>query len=293
MPKKSADRVLLNIISYVIVGFMAAMALLPFLLLVINSFASEHSIIFNGYSFFPKQFSLEAYTQIFKNPQKMLRAYGVTIFVTAMGSAVSLFVSAMSAYVLCRKDVKYRNQMAFFLYFTTIFSGGLLPYYLMVIRYYGLKNQIWILMLAPMFSVFNLLVLRSFIKDAIPDSLSESAKIDGAGDFSIFIRIILPLSKAGLATIGLFTALGYWNDWWTPMMFIEKQELFPLQYTLYQILSSARFATSMVSRAPNTNLPKESLKLAMTVVVTGPIVLLYPFLQKYFVKGITIGAVKG
>jgi len=144
-----------------------------------------------------------------------------------------------------------------------------------------------------MFSAMNILILRNFIKSAIPDSLNESAKIDGAGDFTIFIRIILPLSKPALASIGLFTALGYWNDWWTPMMFVEKRELFSLQYTLYNILSSVNISSAVAGNATTIVLPQESLKLAMTVVSTGPILFVYPFVQKYFVKGITIGSVKG
>ncbi len=290
---KSGDVVLFNIIAYIAVTFVALMAFIPFYVLVVSSFTSEHSIIFNGYSLFPKEFSLDAYSMIFTNPKKMITAYSVTLFVTVAGTASSLFLSSMSAYVLYRKDVKYRNQLAFFLYFTTLFNGGLMPYYIILSKYLHLKNSLLVLLLVPMFSVFNILILRNFFNGSIPESLFEAAKIDGAGDFLIFIRVVLPISKPALASIGLFTALGYWNDWWTPMMFIEKQALFPLQYTLYQIIASVNFASSMVNSMPVMNMPKESLKMAMVVVATGPIVLLYPLVQKYFVAGITIGAVKG
>lgn len=283
----------MKIISYTVITFFSVMAFFPFLTLIIGSFSSEHSIINYGYSLFPKEWSVSAYKLIFQNPHKMMNAYGITVFVTVVGTAVSLFFSTMAAYVMFRKEVKYRNALAFFLFFTTLFNGGLLPYYILISRYLHLRNSILVLLLSPMFSVFNILVLRNFIKGSVPDSLVESAKIDGAGDFRIYIQIVLPLCKPAMASIGLFTALGYWNDWWTPMMFIQKDSMFPLQYTLYQIISSVNFSSRMITSMPPLNMPKESLKLAMTVVATGPILFVYPFVQKYFVKGITIGAVKG
>ncbi|MEZ0536390.1 carbohydrate ABC transporter permease [Caldicellulosiruptoraceae bacterium PP1] len=291
--KKGNDYIIFNVIAYTFISLLALFTLLPFVIMIMSSFASEHYIINHGYTLFPKEFSLNAYQTIFQNPQRIFRAYGVTLFVTIIGTSISLFLSSMAAYVMYRKDVKYRNGLAFFLYFTTLFNGGLAPYYLILTNYYHLKDSILVLILVPMFSVFNILILRNFIKGSIPESLVESAKIDGAGDFRIFIRIILPLSKPALASIGLFTALNYWNDWWTPMMFIEKQNLFPLQYTLYLILSSVNIAANILSHVTRFDMPKETIKLAMTVVATGPIILLYPFVQRYFVKGITLGAVKG
>lgn len=291
--KREKDLIAFNLVSYTFITILAAFTFLPFVILIVSSFTSEHYIINHGYTLIPREFSLDAYETIFQNPQRIIRAYGVTILVTTVGTATSLFLSSMAAYVMYRKDVKYRNSLAFFLYFTTLFNGGLAPYYLILTNYYHLKDTIFVLLLVPMFSVFNILILRNFIKASIPESLVESAKIDGAGDFRIFIRIILPLSKPALASIGLFTALNYWNDWWTPMMFVEKQNLFPLQYTLYLILSSVNIAANILSHVTRFDMPKESLKLAMTVVATGPIILLYPFVQRYFVKGITLGAVKG
>ena len=290
---KSADVVFFNVMSRIFVGLVALMAFLPFYVLVVSSFTSEHNILFYGYSLFPREFSMDAYRMIFVNPAKMANAYGISLLTTCMGTAISLFLSSMAAYVMYRKDVKYRDGMAFFLYFTTLFNGGLVPYYILVSRELHLKNSLFVLLLVPMFSVFNILILRNFFKGSIPDSLFEAAKIDGAGDFRIFLSVILPVSKPALASIGLFTALNYWNDWWTPMMFIQKQQLFPLQYTLYQIIASVNFASSMVNSMPTVNMPKESLKLAMVVIATGPIVLAYPMVQKYFVSGITIGSVKG
>ena len=292
--KRTSDELLLKIISYVVLSALALFTVLPFVMLVVSSFTSENYILTHGYSLIPKEFSLEAYDLIFKHPEDILHSYVVTIFITVVGTAVSLFISSMAAYVMYRKEVKYRNALAFFLFFTTLFSGGLAPYYIIVSSVYHLKNSILVLFLVPMFNVIYILILRNFIRASIPDSLNESARIDGAGDFRTFVQIVLPLSKPALASIGLFTVLAFWNDWWTPMMFVEKKALFPLQYRLYLILSSVNMAANVVRSSPaNIHLPRESLKLALTVVATGPVVLVYPFVQKYFVKGITLGAIKG
>lgn len=290
--RRTPDQVIFQTVAYVVVGAIGLFTLLPFLVLIGSSFATEHEIVAWGYTVWPREFSFGAYELVFLNPQKILRAYTVTILLTITGTAISLFVSSMAAYVLYRKDVKYRNTLAFFLYFTTLFQGGLAPYYIIVSRVLHLKNTPWVLLVVPMLQVFHILIIRNYL-NSIPDSLFEAAKIDGAGDFSIFWRVILPLSKPALAAIGLFTALNYWNDWWTAMMFVEKEMYQPLQYVLYQILSSVNVAANMVNSMVTIDLPKETLKLAMTVISTGPILLLYPFVQRYFVKGITMGAVKG
>lgn len=287
------ESVTIKIFAYLIVGLFAAVAILPFAILFINSFASEQSIISHGYTLFPKEFSLDAYELVFLNPWKIVHSYCVTILLTVSGTFLSLFLSSMAAYVMFRKDVKYRNWLAFFLYFTTLFNGGLASFYIIVTQYLHLKNTFQVLLLVPMFNVINILILRNFLRGSIPEELIEAAKIDGAGDFGIFLRVVLPLFKPALASIGMFTALGYWNDWWTPMMFVERENLWPLQYVLYQILSSTNIASNMINNIAVFNLPKESLKLAMTVIATGPIVLIYPFVQKYFVSGITLGSVKG
>lgn len=287
------DVVAINIIGYLFVGMLAFLALFPFFLLLVNSFASEHAVIYYGFRVIPRELSLKAYALVFEYPARMIHTYLLTIFITGVGTTVSLFLSTMAAFVLARKDVRYRNFLAFYLYFTQLFQGGLVPYYLLVTRGLHLQNSIFVLLLVPMFNVINILILRGYIMTSIPGSLYDAAKIDGAGDFRIYIRVVLPLSGPALAAIGLFTALGYWNDWWTPMMFIQSDSLFPLQYTLYRLLSSIEFASQMVNNIPLQNEPQETLKLAMTVVATGPVVLIYPFLQRYFVRGVAIGAVKG
>lgn len=292
MKKISISSLIMKIIAYVVVGLFAFAAVIPFVSLVMSSFASEHDIIKNGYSLWPKEFSVDAYLFIFKYPKTIIDAYKVTVSVTVLGTVISLFFSSMAAYVLFRTEVKYRMKLAFFLYFTELFQGGLAAYFIVVSKTLHLKNSYMVLLLVPLFSTFYILILRNFIRASMPYSLIESAKIDGANDFTIFIQVVLPLCKPALASIGLFTALIYWNDWWTPMMFIEKKELFSLQYTLYKILASTNISSSMAANIPLMNLPKESLKLALTVVSTGPIIFVYTFFQKYFVSGITLGSVK-
>lgn len=292
MKNISYDTVIVKTIAYVVVGLFAIIAILPFISLVMSSFASEKDIIMNGYSLWPEEFSLDAYKFIFKFPETIYKAYGITTSVTIIGTGISLFLGSMAAYVMFRKEIKYRMGLAFFLYFTELFNGGLAAFFIVVSKMLHLKNSYFALLLIPMFSTFNILILRNFIRGSIPYSLVESAKIDGANDFRIFISVVLPLCKPALASIGLFTALIYWNDWWTAMMFVEDRSLYTLQYTLYKILSSTNISSNMAGNIPNIKLPKESVKLALTVVSTGPIIMLYPFVQKYFVKGVTIGSVK-
>ena len=283
-----------SVIGYLIITLMALICLIPFIMLISGSLTAEQTIRFYGYSLFPRDVTFEAYRLIFKYPIKIIRAYGVSIFITIAGTGIGLFLTTMVAYVISRKDFKYRNVLSFYFYFTTLFNGGMVCTYIFYIQYLHLKDSMLALILPGLLNVFYLLIMRSFIAD-IPSALIESAKIDGAGDFTIFIKIILPLLKSGLATIGLFIALGYWNDWYNAMLYITSEEKYPLQYMLYDLLMKTQALAQIASKAgiQVENLPSSSLKLAMAVVATGPIILLYPFVQKYFVKGITIGAVKG
>lgn len=292
--KTSKVTKLFYVLGYTFITLTAIICLLPFIMLVSGSFTSEHAISNYGYGILPREFSLSAYQLVFKYPGDILRAYGVSIFIAGVGTLAGLLLISMTAYVLGRKDFKYRDKFSFFFYFTTLFNGGLVATYIFIIRYLHLKDSLLALILPLLVNVFYLLIMRSFMT-SIPESIIESAKIDGAGDFTIFVKLILPLSKAGLATIGLFIALDYWNDWSNAMLYIVDYKKFPLQYMLYNMLSStdAISRISSASSIPAGELPSQSLKLAMAVVATGPIILLYPFVQKYFVKGITIGSVKG
>ncbi|OPJ61950.1 carbohydrate ABC transporter permease [Clostridium oryzae] len=294
--KKSSDKVAFNIISYAALIFVALVCFLPFLMVVSGSFTSEQYIEKHGFGLLPKDFSTVAYSMALKDPIAILRAYGVTISVTVIGTVIGLFITAMTAYVLQRKDFEWRNKFAFYFFFTTLFSGGLVPWYILMVKYLHMKNNYLALVIPPMLSVFNMLVMKSFMS-SIPGAISESAKIDGAGDFTIFVKLILPLAKPALATVGLFTALGYWNDWYNSMLFMQNEKLYSLQYFLYKIVNNIEAYKQIVSQHAsvdvNIELPSESFKMALTVIVTGPIILLYPFVQRYFVQGITIGAVKG
>ncbi|RKP57337.1 carbohydrate ABC transporter permease [Cohnella endophytica] len=284
---------LFTTVTYLIVGIIAFVCLVPFIVLIAGSFSSESSVLKEGFWFWPRELSLDAYRAIFRYPHDILSGYRVSILLTVVGTSVSLFISTMTAYVLYRKEVKYRSALAFFLFFTTLFNGGLAPYYLWLSKNLHLQNTYSVLILGPMFNVLFILILRSFIRGSVPEPLVESAKIDGAGDLRIFLQMVLPLSKPALASIGVFTALAYWNDWWTALMFTNKDYLIPLQYLLYKMLSSINLSAAMSQHVTNLDQPKETFKLAMTVVATGPIIVLFPFVQKYFVSGITIGAVKG
>ena len=297
--KKSKDIKAFNIISYTVISIVALVCLIPFLMVIIGSFTAESEIVANGFSFFPKELSIEAYKTALKEPIAILKAYGVTASLTVIGTAIGLFIVAMTAYVLQRKDFKWRNKVSFFFYFTTLFSGGLVPWYILMVKYLGLKDSYLSLLLPPMLSVFNIIIMKSYM-GGIPQALTESAKVDGAGDFTIFVKIILPLAKPALATIGMMIALGYWNDWYNSMLFINNENLYSLQYYLYKIVNNIEAYKTILAQAgggtslgSTINMPSESLKMALTIIVTGPIILVYPFIQKYFVSGVTIGAVKG
>lgn len=285
-----------NLFSCIVIGIFALICLIPFYLIIIASFTDENYMIRNGYPLILKirNFSLQAYQLCLKNPETIIRAYGVTIASTLIGTTIAVFLATMTGYVLSRRDFPWRNQFSFFFFFTTLFSGGLVPWYLLCVRYLHLKNTFWGLILPLLFSVWNMIIAKSFMM-GIPASISESAKIDGANDMVIFLKLILPLSKPLIATLGLFSALSYWNDWYNCMLFISDENLFTLQYYLQRMLGSAEAMRIVAEKSGMAmeSVPLESMQMAMTVIATGPIVLLYPFVQRYFVKGLTIGAVKG
>lgn len=296
MNKKTVSRDVLvfKAVGYPLIFLFAAVCLIPFLVVIGSSFTSESYIIRNGYSILPKEWSMESYATIFRSPMAIIRAYGVTIFVTTTGTILSVFLNTMAGYVLQRKDFEWRNKLSFYYFFTTLFSGGLMPWYIMCVKYLHLKDSIWAMILPGIVSVWNILLVKGFMA-GIPFEMTESAKIDGAGDFTIFLKLIWPLSKPVIATIGLFTALTYWNDWYNSMLFINSDHLYSLQYQLYKLLNDAKVLRQLASEAGIVvdTVPIESMKMALTVVVIGPIVLLYPFVQRYFIKGLTLGAVKG
>lgn len=297
--KNGLDTIALNLIAYSFCGMIALFCLIPFMMIISGSFSSEAAIIKNGFSIFPQDFSIDAYLTVFKEPIVVFRAYATTITLTLFGTMIGLLLQTMTAYVLARKDFEWRNIFSFFFYLTTLFNGGLVPYYILMTRTLNLKDSYLALLLPLLFSVYNLLIMKSYIM-AIPDSLIESAKIDGCGEMRTLFQIVFPLIKPALATVGLFIALAFWNDWYHAMLYIKADEKYPLQYFLYQQVNNIEAYKKLVesssvgsSVASAVTLPTQTLKMALTIVVTGPIVLAYPIVQKYFVQGITIGAVKG
>lgn len=292
--KQNNQEILFKIISYSVVGVVALFCLIPILLIVSASFSSEGSIFKHGYTLIPKEFSLDAYKIIFKSPEGLLNAYGVTIFITTVGTFLGLIVTSMTAYVIWRKDFRFSSQLAFFIYFTSIFSGGLVPLYIWIVRYLELKNSLWVLILPNLTNAWNIMIFRSYL-NSTPNSLVEAAKIDGAGDFRIYLQVVMPIATPGLAVVGMFQALYYWNDWALAKLYIDEASRFPLQFFLYQLLNNLQAMQKSISGAgiPIPDLPSQTLKMAMTMLVATPVFFVFPFIQKFLVKGISVGSVKG
>ena len=219
----------------------------------------------------------------------------MTIYYTGLGTLLGLLMITLTAYVISRKEFKYRNTVSFLIYFTSIFGGGMIPWYLMYANVLGMKGSTFAIWFPALMSPFLVILMRTYVTGSVPDAITESAKIDGAGHLTIFTRIVLPVLGPGLATVGLFLALGYWNDWYRSSMFSTDSSTWELQFYLYDMLNASTALKQMAqnSSISTKDLPTESVKLAMSVVATGPVLLFYPFVQKYFVSGITVGAVKG
>lgn len=269
--------------------------LLPLLLIISVSFSDEESIAL-GFSLIPRAFSLDAYRLAFRNPQQLLNSYKVTILFTVIGCALSTFIMCLMAYALSRPTYKFRNFFSFMAFFTMLFSGGLVPSYILNTRYLHLNNTLWIYILPSVMSAWNLIVLRTNFQK-IPLALIESAKIDGASEYYICFRIVFPLSVPAIATIAFFYFVGKWNDWNTAVIYIQDTKLYSLQYLLQRILREAEFMEQMVKEqsmeASEVKLPTESFRFAMALLAAGPVLAVFPFFQKYFSKGLTVGSVKG
>lgn len=268
---------------------------LPLLLILAASFTSERPLAINGYRFIPEELSFTAFTYIFKSPKQILTSYGVTIFVTVVGTFFSVIFTGMLAYTIARKDFKLSRILSFLVFFTLLFSGGMVPSYIMISKYYHLKDTVWAMMLPYIIMPWHVFLMKGFFAD-IPVSLVEAAKIDGSSEVNTFFKIIIPISKPAFATIGLFCAFTYWNDWWLSMLYIDNPDLTSLQYYLYRIMNNIQFLSSSI-QAGNIgidvgNLPSETARMALCLVAAGPMLIIFPFFQKYFVKGLTVGAVK-
>lgn len=292
----SSGRFAFNAMAYPLVAVLAVLCLAPFLVILSSSLSSESYIVHHGYVAFPQEMTGSAYSTLFANVGDIFDAYSITSTVMVLGTIIGLFLMTMSAYVLQNPRFVWRRRFAFFFYFTTLFQGGLVPWYILCVRYLKFKQMPLVALIVPyLFNVFYMIILKTFIRTTIPEAITESAVIDGAGHFRIFLSLVLPLSKPALATIGLFLALAYWNDFFLSMVFINHDRFYMLQYYLYRMINMREAFTRLtaITNIPISELPKESMKMAMTIVASGPILLLYPFVQRYFVKGLTIGSVKG
>ena len=289
------DRVL-NLFFYVFITLFAVICLIPFILVVSSSLTQEQALTANGYRLWPSEFSLDAYRLVMVSAD-IPQAYIVTIFITIVGTFLSMLFTCAVSYAMSVKNFKSRSVLALFIYFTMLFNGGLVATYLLITKTLMLQNTIWVLLFPSLCNAWNILLMRNFF-NGIPDSLAESAKIDGANDIVILFRIIIPISLPGIATIGLFYALSYWNEWYKCLLYIDSNhsQYYTLQYLIQRILRQVNYAANQPAEAVGLNsitLPTYAYRMATVVVSTGPIILLYPFLQKYFVQGLTVGAVKG
>lgn len=285
------DKLLFSLL-YIILSVFVIACIFPFLLVIMTSITDELTLLRDGYKLFPSKYSYDAYKVIFQGIT-IYKAYYVTVFVTVIGTFLSMLVTSACAYAVSVKELKYRNVIMFYIWITMLFNGGLVPWYILISKYLHMSNTIWSMIIPVLVSPWNLFLLRNFFK-SIPDSLAESAKIDGANDIYILFRIILPLSLPGLATVGLFYALSYWNQWYTALMFIDNPDLYPLQFIIMRIIRNMTYTSQTFAQSVgNVTIPAYSIRMATVVVTIGPIILLYPFVQKYFIKGMTVGAVKG
>lgn len=284
-----------DILMVIFVGAFAVFCLIPMILAICVSFSAEESITRYGYHFIPTAWDLSAYRMIFNGQSSVMRGFLMSTLVTGIGTLLAVVITAMCAYGLANKSVRYRGRVSFFFFVTMTFNAGLVPWYMMCLNL-GLRNNFLALIIPNLiFSPFNMFLVRNYM-DGLPDSLRESATLDGANDVTICFRIYLPLSVPALATVTLFYGLAYWNDWFNAIMLVDRTDLYPLQYLLLQLRSQIQMIRDMQSimggMGSGAKAPSESLKMATSIVTIGPIVLLYPLLQRYFVKGLVVGAVK-
>lgn len=286
-----------NVIIHAVFILISLTCIVPLLLVIAVSFSDEQSVTLYGYQFIPKDWSLDAYRYLYQEGRTIVNAYMVTIFNTVVGTLLSILVISAFAYPLSRKDFAYRKLLTFMVVFTLLFSGGMVPWYLVTTQVLQLKNNIWALIIPHLFNGWYVLILKTYFTTSIPDGIIESAKMDGAGEFRIYASIVMRLSLPGLATIGLFSAIVYWNDWWLPLMLITDDKTLNMQYLMYKAQSMADYLSSASGAHYGTVMqikpPSLTLRMALAVVGIGPIVLAYPFFQKYFIQGLTVGAVKG
>ena len=295
--RKLKSETTFQIVINIILIFLTLCSLLPFVLLIMSSVTQESALIADGYQFWPRVFSLDAYRYIIARAGTIFKAYGITMLVTLVGTTISLIITPLLAYPLSRQDFKLHNVMSFLVFFTMLFNGGLVPTYMMWTQIFHIKNTLPALIIpALLLNAFNVMLLKNYFKMNIPYSLIEAAKIDGAGEFFIFYRVVMPLSKPIMATVGLFVGINYWNDWMNGLYYVTDANLFSLQNFLNRMMQNINYlATAEGAEVAQGSMimPSSSMRMALAVIGVLPIMVLYPFFQKYFVKGMTVGSVKG
>ncbi len=267
-------------------------SIIPFVIIISTSLQGKTDFMKNGYVLFPKNVDFASYIHIFNQPQQILESYGITIFVTLVGTVVGMILMTTLAYVISRDDYPYKNILSFFIYFTMLFSGGMVANYLWIAKYLDMANTVWALIIPSLMTPFNVFILRTACK-SVPYSLIESAKLEGASEIWIFIRIIIPLAKTGIATIALMTIFTYWNSWFPSMMYINDNSYVTLQYYLVQLLENANSELNSMDAATKSQIAPETFRMAICSLVMVPMLFVFSSLQKYFVKGVTVGSVKG
>ena len=288
-----------EIICHLILIAFCLLCIVPFIFVVIISFTSQESIRSIGYSFTPTSYSLEAYNYVLKLGDQLWRSYFNSFFITAFGTFLTMLMPILYSYALFRKDFKFRGFFTFWAFFTMLFGGGLAPTYVVCKTVLGLSDSYAAIIVPMLLNPFNIIVMRTFFQSSIPEELIDAASIDGSGEYNTLFRIIVPISKPGIATIGLLTALGYWNEWFIPMLYIRDAKYYPLQYLLMQMQNKVDFlvrnSTMIGAEATNiiATIPSDSLRMSLVVLIVAPIAFAYPFFQRYIISGLTIGSVKG
>lgn len=286
-----------QIFANVLLTLLSICAVAPFILLIMSSFTDEQVLISNGYSFFPAKFSTYAYEYLLTDSTSVIRGYGISFLITAVGTVCNLLLTTLYAYPLSRRDLPGRNGFAFYLFFTMLFSGGLVPSYMMWTQTFHIRNTLWALLIPGlMMGAFNVIMMRTYFTQNIPDAVIEAARIDGANEFRILYGIVLPMALPIIATIGMLVGLAYWNDWMNGLYYINDDNLYSIQVLLQKIQRDLDQLRQQAQGGGNMNaaeLPSTAVRMALTVMGVLPIMVIYPFVQKWFVQGIAIGAVKG
>ncbi|RGE71463.1 carbohydrate ABC transporter permease [Eisenbergiella massiliensis] len=295
---KSKDEKRFQIIGNIVMIIMTILAVAPLLLVIISSLTDNNTLIRNGYSYFPEKFSLAAYNYIFVENPQVLKAYAISFELTAVGTVISLCVTTLLAYAISKKDIPGKGIMTFYIFFTMLFNGGLVPTYINYVNVFHIKDTFWALLVPGLVTNgFNILLMKSYFASSIPDEIMEAAYIDGASETQTFLRIVVPLAKPIIATIGLFAGIAYWNDWNNGYVYLNRrQDLYSIQNLLNRIVQNIQYLTQSGdsnAAALLADLPTVSVRMAMAIAGVMPILVVYPFVQNNFVKGITLGGVKG